>query len=137
MELPTTTRNAVCQALVDLFDAGSGPGYIEIRTGSGPATPNDAANGTLLATLVLADPAFDTAGTAGAGIATADTIPVVQGVAAGSAGWFRAYDSDDNPVEDGTVSVTGGGGEMELNTVTISIGVDVAVTAWTITMPES
>jgi hypothetical protein len=136
MELATDTRNATCQALVNLFDAGTGPGTIEIRTGTAPG-PNAAATGTLLATLVMSDPAFDAAGTAGAGIATADTIAVVQGVANGTAGWFRAMDGDDVPVEDGSVSVTGGGGEMELNTVTISIGVDVAVTAWTITLPES
>jgi hypothetical protein len=120
-----------------LLDAGSGPGYLEIRTGSGPATPNDAANGTLLATVVLADPSFDTAGTTGAGIAVADSIAVVQGVGNGDAGWFRAYDSDDNAVEDGTCSASGDGGELELNTVTISVGVDVAVTGWSIVMPES
>jgi len=137
MKLATASRNAACQALVSRLDAAAGPGYIEIRTGAGPSGPNAAANGTLLATLPLSDPAFDTAGTTGAGIAVADTIDVVQGIANGDAGWFRAYDGDDNFVEDGTVSVSGGGGELELNTVTVSIGVDVAVTAWSIVMPES
>lgn len=137
MKLNTATRNTVCQTLLNLFNAGSGPGYLQIRSGSGPATPNDVANGTLLATILLADPAFDTAGTTGAGVGVAHAIAVATGLANGDAGWFRAYDSNDVPVEDGTVSVTGGGGELELNTVTISVGVDVAVTAWSIVMPES
>jgi hypothetical protein len=137
VKIPTATRNAACQALVSLFNAGAGPGYLEIRTGAGPAGPNDAANGTLLATVVLADPAFDTAGTTGAGIAVAGSIAVVQGVGNGDAGWFRAYDSNGTAVEDGTCSAAGGGGELELNTVTISVGVDVAVTGWSINMPES
>ena len=137
MKITTASRNACADALVDRFDAGAGPGYIEIRTGSGPVGPNASATGTVLATIPLGDPAFDAAGTAGAGIATANTIDVVQGVANGDAGWFRAYDSNALAVEDGTVSVSGGGGELQLNTVTISIGVDVAVTSWTITMPES
>jgi hypothetical protein len=137
MKVTTAGRNAACQGLVSLFDAGSGSGYIEIRTGVGPASAESAATGTVLATVVLDDPAFDTAGTTGAGIAVAGPIPVVQGVANGDAGWFRAYDSAGNEIEDGTCSVAGGGGELELNTVTISIGVDVAVTAWTINLPES
>lgn len=137
MKLPTGTRNAACQALVSRFDAGSGPGYIEVRTGSGPATANDAATGTLLATIVLGDPAFDTAGTTAAGVAVANTIAVVQGVANGDAGWFRSYDSAGNTVEDGTCSVSGGAGELQLNTVTISVGVDIAVTNWSITLPAS
>lgn len=137
MKIATATRNAACQALVSLIDAGSGPGYIEIRTGSGPATPDTAVNGTLLATVVLPDPSFDSAGTTGAGIAVANPIDVVQGTGNGDAGYFRAFDSDDNPIEDGTISASGMGGELELNTVTISIGVDVAVTAWSIVSPES
>lgn len=133
--IPTASRNAAAGGVVALLDAGSGPGYIEVRVGAQPATANDAATGAVLATIPLGDPSFDTAGTAGPGISTAEAIAVSTGSGDGTAGWFRAYDSDDTPVIDGSVTVTGGGGDMQLNTIAISTGVDFAITAWTVTMP--
>lgn len=130
--IPTARRNGAADSVVDALDAGAGAGTIEIRTGSQPASANDAATGTVLATLTLGDPAF---GAAASGVATANAIAAVTGSAAGTAGWFRAKDSDGNTVIDGSVTATGGGGDMELNTTTISVGVDVEVTAWTVTMP--
>lgn len=131
--IATSARNAAADAVVDLLDAGAGAGYVEIRTGSQPATANTAATGTLLATVVLDDPAF---GAAASGVATAAGLPNTDtGDAAGTAGWFRAYDSTGAAVIDGSVTATGGGGDMELNTTTISVGVTVAINSWTITMP--
>lgn len=130
--ISTAARNAGVGAVVGLLNAGSGPGYIQIRVGTQPATGQDAATGAVLATVVLADPSF---GSPVAGVATADPIAVVSGTGTGTAGWFRAFDSDDNPVIDGAITVSGGGGDMQLNTTSISIGVDFAVTSWTVTMP--
>lgn len=130
--IPTARRNAAADSVVDALDAGAAAGTVEIRTGSQPASANDAASGTLLATLTLGDPAF---GAAATGVATANAIAATTGAAAGDAGWFRAKDSDGNTVLDGSVTATGGGGDMQLNTVTISVGVNVEVTAWTVTMP--
>lgn len=134
--IPTATRNAAANAVAGLFDAGSAAGYVEIRTGSQPTTANDVASGTLLATITLNDPAF---GSASTGVVTADVSPALSAaaVATNTAGWFRAYDSDDNGVVDGSVTATGGGGDMQLNTVSLVTGVDVTITAWTITMPAS
>lgn len=130
--ISTAARNAAVSGVVELLDAGSGPGYVEIREGGQPATGDTAATGGVLATVVLADPAF---AVVSAGVATADSIAVVSGTDDGDAGWFRAFDSDDNAVIDGNITISGAGGDMQLNTVTISIGVDFAVTSWTITMP--
>lgn len=134
--LATAARNAATNAVTALADADVGAGSIQIRTGAQPATANDPATGTLLATLTLADPSF---GAAAAGVATLDATPVLSttGVAAGTAGWFRMLDNSGDTVLDGAVTVTGGGGEMELNTTTISIGVTVEVTAGTLTTPAS
>lgn len=122
--------------MVALVDADVGAGSIQIRTGAQPATANDAATGTLLATVTLADPSF---AAAVAGVATLDATPVLStvGVAAGTAGWFRMLDNSGDTVLDGAVTVTGGGGELELNTTTISIGVTVDITAGTLTTPAS
>lgn len=133
LRITTAARNAAADAVVDLLDAGAGPATIEIRSGSQPASANDAATGTLLATFTLGDPAF---GAAASGAATLAGVPrTTTGAAAGTAGWFRAKDSTGATVFDGSVTATGGGGELQLNTTTISVGVNVEITSGTITMP--
>jgi hypothetical protein len=130
--LPNAVRSAACDAIVDRFDLGSGAGKIEIRSGTRPATANDTATGTLLATVVCADPAF---GAASSGTATLTDPAAVTGVAAGTATWFRAMDSDNTTVMDGSVTATGGGGDLTLGTTTISVGLTVDVTGGSIVMP--
>lgn len=133
LRLATSARNAAADAIVDLLDAGAGAGKIEIRTGSQPATPNTAATGTVLSTVTLADPAF---GAAASGTVTLAGTPLTDtGDADGTAGWFRAYDSNNNAVLDGSCTVTGGGGDLELATLTISTGVTFQITGGTLTMP--
>lgn len=126
--IPTASRNAAVDAIVDRLDSAAGT--VEIRTGSQPASANDAATGTLLATLTLPAPAF---GAGSTGTATASAISTVQGVAAGTAGWFRAKTNGGATVVDGSVGTSGE--DLNLNTTTISVGVDVSITAWTITVP--
>jgi hypothetical protein len=134
IRLPTAARNAACDAVVDLADAGAGAATIEVRTGAQPANANNAASGTLLATFTAADPAF---GAASTGVATLDTTPALSttGVAAGDAGWFRVKDSNGATVMDGSVTATGGGGDLEMNTVTVSVGLTLEITSGTVTMP--
>lgn len=131
--LPAAARNAAAAAIAALVDAGPGPGVIQIRTGTQPTTGDDAATGTLLATVTLADPSF---GAASAGTVTLQgTSLSTTGVAAGTAGWFRVLDSTGATVLDGSVTATGGGGQLELSTTTISIGLTVQVTSGSLTMP--
>lgn len=131
--LPTATRNAACDAVVDLFDGGPSAGTIKIYTGSQPASANDAATGTLLATVTLSDPAF---GAASTGVATMAGTPLSgTGVAAGTAGWARLADSTGATVLDGNVTATGDGGQIELASTTISIGTTVNITSGIVTMP--
>ena len=133
--IPTNSRNAACNGVVDLLDAGSGPGTVQIRTGSQPATGNDAASGTLLGTLTLSDPAF---GNAATGVATAASITGDSSAdATGTAGWFRAYDSDGNAVIDGACGTSGSGAEMILSTTSIVTGGTINITSWTVTAPAS
>lgn len=134
--IPTAVRNAAVDAVVDRVDAAATAGHVEIRTGAQPANANSAASGVLLADVTLADPAFGAGGAVNPGQADADVVPDVEtvGVADGDAGWFRVYDGDDNTVWDGSVTATGGGGDMELNTVTISTGVAFQIVSWAITM---
>lgn len=132
--LATTARNAAADAVVDLLDAGAGAGTLQIRSGSKPASPQDAATGTLLATVTLADPA---AGAAANGVATITDPASVTGSGDGTAGWARFLDSNAAAVMDCTVTATGGGGDITLSTTTISTGVTVDMGAITYTQPAS
>jgi hypothetical protein len=127
----TSQRNLACDAIVDSIDVGATSSKVQIRSGSQPATPATAATGTLLAEFALPDPCF---GNAASGVATANAITGVVGLAAGDAGYFRVLDGNVAAVMDGSCGV-GAGFDMNLNTVTISVGVNVGITAWTVTMP--
>src|SRR5688572_2177889 len=135
--LATATRNAATDAVVDLIDGGAGAGTIDVRTGTQPATAEDSATGTLLLTFTLNDPAFGAAGASVAGRADLDVSPAVAtvGLADGDAGWFRVKDSTGATVFDGAVTATGGGGQLELSTIAVSVDLDVSITSGTVTMP--
>lgn len=135
IRLATATVNAKCDAAVDRIDGGPAAGTIKIYTGTQPATANDSASGTLLATFTLADPAFSAAS---AGVATLLGTPrTTTGAAAGTAGWFRAADSTGATVFDGSITTSGGGGQLILNTTTVSVGVQVEITGGSYTQPAA
>ena len=135
MRLATATRSAIADAITTLVDAGAGAGTINIRSGTQPASANDAETGTLLATVPFNDPSF---GAAAAGVITADVDPVLEDSSAdatGTASWARIKDSTGATIFDCDVSATGGGGTIQLNTVSIVAAGPVRITAFTITCP--
>jgi hypothetical protein len=133
IRLAAASRNAAADAVVDRIDGGPAAGTIEIRTGTQPATADDAATGTLLVTITLADPAF---GSASAGSALIASTPRSgTAVATGTAGWFRAKDSTGVTVFDGAVTATGGGGDLTLATTSIVSGADVRITSGSYSQP--
>lgn len=136
IRVSTATQNAMAAGFAALADAGAGPGTIKLYTGTQPTTANDTATGTLLATFTLNDPAF---GSPSSGTVTLSISPVVTatGVAAGDAGYFRLLDSTGGKVLDGNVTATGGGGNLTINTVTVSVGVDLSITSLTFTAPAA
>lgn len=129
IHLASDTRNA----MADAVDAEIGAsGKLIIYTGSQHATPGTLPSGTALATFSLANPAF----AAASGGSIALTAPAtVQGDATGTAGCFVVTDGT-NVVFDGSVTATGGGGDLTLNTTSITTGVDVDITSGTFTIPD-
>lgn len=130
---------AACNAVVDLLDAGSGAGKLLIYSaGSGVPANADTAitDQVLLAELTLSDPAFGNAADINPGArATANAITGDTAAnATGTAAFFRAVDSDDNPIIQGGVGTSGQ--ELNLNTTSLVSGVAVDVTSWTHTQPE-
>ena len=120
-------RNNMLDEIVTLVDAGAGAGTLRIYDGSRPATGGAAT--TLLAELTFGDPSF---AAAAAAVLTANAITDDSSAnAAGTATWFRVVDSDATFVYDGDVSTSGS--DLNLNTTTFSVGLNVSVTSLTIT----
>ena len=125
----TTLRTA--QATAIATEAGSNA-QIKIYTGSQPASVATAPSGTLLGTLTVAG----TFGTGSGGVLTFNTVTSdTSADNTGTAGWFRVMKSDGTTgVLDGAITATGGGGDMTLNTVSVTAGGTIAITSGTITV---
>jgi len=132
LTLTDAIRNTMCNAIVDSVDAG-GAGTIQIRSGTRPASPADAATGTLLATVTLAATAF---GAAASGSATIVDPAGVTAAATGTASWFRALSGGGAAQFDGSVTATGGGGDLTLASTSVVTGTTVDVTGGTISVPQ-
>lgn len=135
-KLSVAAAIAACDAIVDKIDVGAGTAAIKIYDGSKPATPDVAVSSqVLLATLNLANPAFGGAvSNSGNGTATANAVSNGTAVATGTASWFRVLDRNGAAVIDGTVGTADC--DLILNSIAISSGATVAVTAWTFSQPQ-
>ena len=133
IRLATTARSAAADAVVDLIDAGAGAGTLKIYSGAQPATGDTEGTG-LLATVAWADPAF---GAAASGVATATDPAAVTASGTGTAASFVVEDSTGANVFNGTVTATGGGGDLQLASTALSTGITVDITAFTYTQPGS
>ncbi len=129
-------RNAQLDAVNTLINGGSGAGTCKIYTGTIPTNADTAVGSqTLLATLTFTDPA---AGAASASTLTFSAITQDSSAdATGTATWARVADSSGATVFDCTVTATGGGGVIELNTTSIVSGGPVSITGGTLTAPTS
>ena len=133
-KIGTSARDAGANGIADETDAGASAGTIEVRTGAPPATPATASSGTLLGTLTMSDPAF---GVASVGVKTANSITSdVSADATGIAGYFRLFDSDSVVILQGTAGEAADSPDMTFDDKNIVIGGTIAISAFTITVPE-
>lgn len=133
---------AACNAEVDSIDTGSGTAVVEIRTGAQPAGPDSTATGTLLASINLPNPAFGNAADAGSSTyaeATSNGGTLTDSSAdnTGTAGHFRIKNRNGTAVIDGTITLTGGGGQLELDNLSINAGQQVSITGIAHRVPYS
>jgi hypothetical protein len=133
LKLSNASVSAAADAVVDLVDAGAGPGTLVIFGSACPTNVDDADSGTVLAVLTFSDPAF---GAASNGVATASAITQDSSAdATGTAACFRVKDSNGVARFQGAVGTAG----AQLNLVTTSIVATqpVQVTSFTYTQPKS
>jgi hypothetical protein len=112
----------MADAVVDRVDAGAGAGTLEFQT-SGDVE---------VATCTFSDPAF---GNAANGVATASAITADSSATGGTIAKVRIKDSTGTEVWSGSVTATGGGGDIELGSVSVSAGQEVSISSLTYTAP--
>ena len=124
---------AVRNARLDAIETAIGTSAVlKIRTGSPPAAITDADSGTALATLTL--PSDWLAAASGGSKAKSGTWEDASADNGGTAGHFRIYASDGTTQHwQGTVTATGGGGDMTLDNTSIASAQTVTITSFTIT----
>lgn len=128
IQFSTTTRNN----MLDSFETTAGTtAQLRIYSGSVPATPATAASGTLLVTMTLPS---DWMAAASAGAKSKTGTWSGTGAAAGTAGYFRVLDSAGTTCHmQGTVTATGGGGDMTLDNTSIASAQTITVNTFVLT----
>jgi hypothetical protein len=129
VQLSTAVRNA----RLDVIETTIGTSAVlKIRTLTQPANVAAADAGTVLATLSL--PSDWLAAAASGAKAKSGTWEDTSADATGTAAHFRIYASDGTTAHiQGSVTVTGGGGDMTLDSVSITAAQTVTITAFTLT----
>lgn len=128
LQYSTSVRNAQLDAIETTIGVSA---VLKIRTGSAPANCAAADSGTVLATCNLPS---DWMAAAGSGAkAKAGTWEDTAADNAGTAAHFRLYASDGTTCHaQGTVTATGGGGDMTVDNTTFAAGQAFTITGFTI-----
>jgi len=124
---------AVRNARLDAFESTAGTAAgLRIRTGAQPASCATADSGTVLAEATLPSDWMAAASNGSKGLS--GTWQDASANATGTAAHFRVYDAAGTTCHlQGSVSATGGGGDMELNNVSIASTQTVTITSFTLT----
>lgn len=120
----TAIRNTVANAVVDAIDAGSSDANGDLVY----MTSGDVE----VATLAMSNPAF---GAAAAAVATASAISDDTNATGGTVAKFKLQDRDNGEVLQGSVTVTSGGGDIELSSVVVGATDTVSTSSLTYTAP--
>lgn len=133
IQYSTAVRNAQLDSIESTIGTSA---IMKIRTGAAPANCGTADSGTVLATLNL--PSDWMAAASSGSKALSGTWQDTSADASGTAAHFRVYDSGGTTCGiQGTVTATGGGGDLELQNTSINSGQTVTITTFTITAANS
>lgn len=128
IKLSVGVRNARLDSIETTISTGP---LLRIYTGAAPAATTDAASGSLLATITL--PSDWLAAASGGAKAKAGSWTVAAS-GTGTAGYFRVLETSGTTTHiQGTVTATGGGGDMTLDNTSIASGQTVTVATFTLT----
>lgn len=124
-----------CTAAMNGFGAALNSGTMKIYTGAQPAV-DVAVTGTLLVTLTFGAAAFAAATASGSGGSmSANAITSGTAVATGTAGYFALLSSTAVVIATGSVGTSAA--DLNMSSLSISSGANVACSAFTVTMPQT
>lgn len=129
IQFATSVRNARLDAVET--DTGTAP-VLKLRSGSVPANCAAADSGTVLASLTL--PSDWMAAAASGAKAKSGTWQDTSADATGTIAHFRLYKSDGTTCQiQGTVTATGGGGDMTVDSTAVTAAQAVTITSFSLT----
>jgi hypothetical protein len=129
VQLSVAVRNARLDAIETAIGASA---VLKIRTGAAPANCAAADSGTVLSTVNC--PADYLAAASGGSKAKSGTWQDLSADNAGTAAHFRLYASDGTTCHmQGTVTATGGGGDLTVDNVVFAAGQQFDITGFTLT----
>ena len=129
IQLSESVRNARLDAIETTIGTSA---VLQIRSGSAPANCAAANTGTVLATINC--PSDYMAAASGGTKAKSGTWSDTSADATGTAAHFRLFDSGATTCHlQGTVTATGGGGDMEVSSVSFTAGGSIEITTFTLT----
>jgi hypothetical protein len=123
--------------MLDVIESTIGTSAVlKIRSGSQPATCATADSGTVLATLNLPSDWMAAASSGSKAKSGTWNDTSADAGAPTNAGHWRLYASDGTTCHaQGTVTATGGGGDLTLDSISITAGQTVTITGWTWSAP--
>nr|WP_298659388.1 hypothetical protein [uncultured Flavobacterium sp.] len=129
IQFSTAVRNARLDAIETTISTSA---VLKIRTGAAPANVATADSGTVLATLTL--PSDWMAAASSGSKAKSGTWEDTSADASGTAAHFRVYASDGTTAHiQGTVTATGGGGDMTVDNTSFASAQAFTITGFTLT----
>ena len=129
LQLSIAVRNARLDVIETTIGASA---VLKLRTGSPPSTCATADSGTVVATMDL--PANWLADAASGSKSIAGLWEDLSADNPGTVGHFRIYDSGGTVCGiQGTVTITGGGGDMTLDNDVVAVSQSITITSFTLT----
>lgn len=129
LQFSVAVRNGMLDAIETVTGATA---ILRLRTGAPPATCATGDSGTLVAEMTL--PSDWMAAASGGTKALLGTWQDLSANAAGTVAHFRIYDSTGVTCHaQGTVTITGGGGDMTLDNNVLALAQQVTITSYTYT----
>jgi hypothetical protein len=132
----SAVRNGIANYVADYVDIG-GAGTLQFQTG------NTISNGTYIggaevATLTFSNPAFSAADSAGSGVGLVTAKPITSDTNAtgGTVGHFQVFNGSGDSCFAGSVTISGGGGDIILSSLLVGATDTVEITSLTYTAPQ-
>lgn len=120
----TATRNSLADQIDALVNSGAGTAVLEFLDGA-----------TVCASFNLQNPAF---GAASSGTITLQgtTLTDASADASGTLDGFQVKDRDGTVIFSGSITVTSGGGDIEVDSTSVTAGQEVQLTSFTYSAPS-